>query len=297
MKRSFPILLAVGLLSSLTLHASDGPGPKSRPKAEDSRLFLKVYGYYGLLSPGSYRLTSNTTSSMTGSSKNAFSQSKGIGLGPRAGIGIGYIVSDLINLGIDAEYSFATSIEAPSTFSSSGTGFSSTGQSNQTFTYEFATLTPNLTLKAITRANYYIYTRVGLSLILPLQFNRAYESTSSSTSAGKTTLSTSTYEYDYSGNLDLGFQAALGVQFSAGEKIRIFGEIVFNAYTFLPASATYTNTYSQTNPASTSNTAYEYTYQKSGEYTSAAGATSFTVQQERIQANSLGLAVGVAYRF
>ncbi|MCY7352993.1 MAG: hypothetical protein LH606_20440 [Cytophagaceae bacterium] len=298
MKRPLIALLLSGWLLSPTLYATDRPAPKrQRPPNDDSRLFLKVYGYYGLVAPGSYRLTSNVSSFGSGTSnKNAFEQSQGIGVGLRAGLGLGYIVSDIINLGLDAEYCLPASIEAPGSFTSSGVSGSSVGQSTQTFTYEFVTLTPNITLKAITKADYYIYSRVGLSVVLPLTFQRGYTSTSATTTGTKTTQTAFDYQYDYKGKIDLGFQSALGVQFSAGTKIRVFGEVVFNAYTFNPSGSTYTSiSSSATSPTTTST--LEYIYQKSGEYVSTPGAKTVTVQQERFQANSLGVAVGLAYRF
>ncbi len=299
MKRHTTLFLFAGLLLSRAAYATDGPATKPpKPPRDDSRVYIKLYGYYGLLAPGSFRLTASTSNSGGGTTnKSSFSQSKGLGLGPRVGVGLGYIVSDLINIGVDAEYTLSSSIKAPGSYTSTGTGYSSSGASDQAFTYEFITVTPNIMLKAITKADYYIYSRVGLSLIYPLKFQRSYTSTSTTTQGGKTSLGTSVSLYDYKSNIDLGFQAALGVQFSAGAKVRIFGEIVYNAYTFLPNKSTYTYTNTSTNPASTTSGTYDYTYLTSGDYTQTPGATTFNQQQERIQANSLGLAVGVAYRF
>jgi len=70
-----------------------------------SKVYIKIYGGYGLLTPGSYRLEStsyNTTGSTT--TGTATISKTGFGSGPKFGGGIGFIVSDFLNIGVDAEY-------------------------------------------------------------------------------------------------------------------------------------------------------------------------------------------------
>src|SRR4051812_41397907 len=72
----------------------------AQPSEDDggSKFYIKAYGGYGLVNPGSYKLISTTYIS----GQAAFNTSKsGLGSGVRFGGGIGVIASDFLNLGVD----------------------------------------------------------------------------------------------------------------------------------------------------------------------------------------------------
>ena len=75
-----------------------------KPKAVEAPFYVKLYGFYGLLTPGSQV---NTSSSLSSGMATAFKvNATGLGAGPRAGVGLGLIVSDFINVGVDADLLF-----------------------------------------------------------------------------------------------------------------------------------------------------------------------------------------------
>src|SRR5664279_1995655 len=62
-----------------------------------SKFYVKLYAGYGLLTPGSFRFTSQSLTTFEVSST-------GMGSGLHFGGGFGIILNDFINLGIDADY-------------------------------------------------------------------------------------------------------------------------------------------------------------------------------------------------
>src|SRR6186713_2657378 len=81
-----------------------------------SKFYIKAYGGYGLITPGSYKLV--TSVSTPDGSKTSLSKN-GMGQGIRAGGGIGIVVSDFLNIGADLEYIKGASLDANSTYSGS----------------------------------------------------------------------------------------------------------------------------------------------------------------------------------
>ncbi|WP_245859931.1 hypothetical protein [Spirosoma aerolatum] len=137
---------------------STGKAPH-KPKATiEAPFYIKLYGFYGLLTPGS-QVTTSYTSGQSGMTNTGFkNNATGLGAGPRAGIGVGVIVSEFINLGIDADMLFGSTLTTENNYK--GSNYTSTGTTSTTL--RVLSITPNITFKALSRPAYYIYNRLGL---------------------------------------------------------------------------------------------------------------------------------------
>src|ERR1700693_4621113 len=76
---------------------------------EGSNFYIKVFAGYGILTPGAYRLVSESISFTAGAPTN-ITVTKGLGSGLKYGGGLGFILNDFLNLGVDAEYIPTTTI-------------------------------------------------------------------------------------------------------------------------------------------------------------------------------------------
>ena len=150
------------LIALNTVHPSADPvtTPHAPRKtlAGESPVYIKIYGFYSLLTPGS-QVESSSSSISTGTTTSSFkTNSKGLGSGPRAGVGIGAIVSEFINIGIDAELLFGADLTTDNTYKGSNYTYTSTNKT----TFRVLSIIPNITFKALSRPSYYIYNRLGL---------------------------------------------------------------------------------------------------------------------------------------
>lgn len=299
MKRYIIFLIILTLKTSLAQAQSTGPlyalnQPKNpstpnvaphKPKAAESPFYVKIYGFYGLLTPGSQITYSESPSSS--SKSGAFKTNKtGLGIGPRAGVGIGLIVSEFINIGLDAEYMFGSTLKT--TFTSVGTTYSSTGST--TTTLETASLIPNVTFKALSRPSYYIYNRLGIVVGQVMSY-RIVDNSVYAPNAGLKT----TYEYvdEYTDNsLVLGYQAALGIQLRLSQHLRGFIEIVAYNQSFKPREVRTQNTKTVGTTVTTNSTTYQYMDQ--GDY---ASTSPYRYPSSNVPMNSVGVGAGLLFRF
>ena len=288
-----------------------------------SKVYIKIYGGYGLLTPGSYRLEStsyNTTGSTT--TGTATISKTGFGSGPKFGGGIGFIVSDFLNIGVDAEYFSGTKVSSTSSYNESSSGYTYLSTSQTQFTYTCISISPHVIFKALSKPNYLIYNKLGIFLNLPFNLN---ESSSDTASDVQTSYFSNIKDNDvntYKMNLNVGLNVALGIQFRLTEKLRGFAEIFGNYLVLSPKSSleTYTekvDAQNGVNPETHDIYVYNdsYTYIKSGTINSSStsGATSVngqgytvhpttntsteTVNYNTFNMNSIGLNIGIAYRF
>lgn len=198
------------------------------PKATEAPFYAKIYGLYGLLTPG-VQISHGELQSPDGSVFTFKTANKGLGAGPRAGIGLGFIVSDFINLGIDADILFGRDLSITNSYRDGRATYGNT----ETTTLKVVSVIPNITFKALSRPAYYIYNRLGLVGGVVLDYktvNSALEQVNNGGSS-KTFESTSKYTKN---SLALGYQAALGIQFRLSQAIRGFAEIVAYNQSFKP---------------------------------------------------------------
>ncbi|GAB4044096.1 hypothetical protein GCM10028810_09030 [Spirosoma litoris] len=260
----------------------------------EAPFYVKLYGFYSLLTPGSQVATSYT-SGLSGMTNSGFkNNSSGLGAGPRAGIGVGVIVSDFINLGIDADMLFGSALTTE--YISKSSTYTSTGTT--TTTLKVLSITPNITFKALSRPAYYIYNRLGLvgGIIMD------YKTNSNNLYAPTTGTSTTTIaETDYRQNsLAIGYQAALGIQFRLSQSLRGFAEIVAYNQSFKPKESLYTSTTTNTKTGIvTSKSSTISQYKNEGEYTNTKqdGIDVYQSASYNVVMNSIGVGAGLMFRF
>ena len=261
-----------------------------RTKAAESPLYVKLYGFYGLLTPGS-QITSSSTSNSSGASTAFKTNKRGLGAGPRAGIGIGVIVSDFINLGLDADMLFGTAITTENTYK--GSNYIYTNKSSTTL--KVLSITPNITFKALSRPSYYIYNRLGIVIGSVLDY-KTVQNSNNIPNAGPATIGESTTEYTKN-SLAVGYQAALGIQFRLSQNLRGFAEVVAYNQSFKPRELR--NNQLSTKSGITTTYGYITEYKDEGEYVNSNrdGVTVSQAASYNVAMNSIGVGVGILLRF
>lgn len=254
-----------------------------KAKATESPVYIKAYGFYSLLTPGTQINYSASQSQST--SPTIFTPiNTRLGAGPHAGIGLGLIVSDFINVGIDADIFFGTALKDNSNFYSS-----SYYQRSSTTTLSVLSIIPNITFKALSRPSYYIYNRLGLMGGIVLDYKIA-DNTLETPTKGASTMSVSTSTYTKN-SLAIGYQAALGIQFRLSQAVRGFVEIVAYNQSFKPKELQSTT---NTSGASASIQSSTTEYKSQGDF----NKTDPTEQPSfNVAINSVGVGAGLAFRF
>ncbi|MGA0560252.1 hypothetical protein ACO2Q8_26550 [Larkinella sp. VNQ87] len=261
-------------------------------KATESPVYVKVYGFYGLLTPGS-QITSSSTSNSSGSTSTSFKTNKrGLGAGPRTGIGIGLIISDFINLGIDADMLFGAPISTANSYK--GTNYTYNNTSSTTL--RVLSITPNITFKALSRPAYYIYNRLGVVVGKVMDYKGVQDS-ENIPAAGASTISNTTEEYTKN-TLALGYQAALGIQFRLSQSLRGFVEVVAYNQSFKPREL-HNVSVSTRNGGIMNQSSYYVEYKDQGEYTTTNrdGDEVYQGPSYNVAMNSVGVGAGIVFRF
>lgn len=253
-------------------------------KDNEPNFYVKIFGGYGILTPGSFRLTSTSSSSFTVGST-------GLGAGLHFGGGLGYILNDFLNLGIDAEYLKGNDLKA----SSSYFGGLGNGTSHSTIPYTILSIIPNVTFKALSKPNYLIYTRIGILITASTKSSSIIYDSSDLVTNHPNPIIAANITTNYKYNVNVGVQAALGLQFHITGNLRGFVELVGN---YLPITPTSSITTSKTNfynngptYVSSSTASSSVTYKKSGDSGSGEQASA------AYNVNYIGLNLGVALRF
>jgi hypothetical protein len=258
----------------------------------DSKFYIKVYGGYGLLTPGSYKLVSSSNAG--GATGNISLSKKGLGSGIRAGGGIGVIVSDFLNIGADVEYLSGTALKSSTSYLPA-TGFSYISETE--ITYSSLSITPHVIFKAISEPDYLIYNKLGLLLNLPTDLHKHQKDSSFDKAIAYT------YSADKAGvyrvGLTVGLNVALGVQFRISDKLRGYGEIFGNYLVLSPTD--YEEKRTEMNNGVTTDSEHRVTYIKEGQtsYSMNGNNTTSTlsVAGNRFNMNTLGINIGIAFRF
>ena len=257
---------------------SDPRQPK-KPKIGESPIYIKLYGFYGLLTPGSR----GAIQSAAGPSTNTTFKvgTYGLGAGPRMGIGVGFIVSEFVNVGLDVDYLFGKPLVSTST----GT----TSRSENSTEYEVVTISPNVMFKAVSQPSYYIYNRIGLCAGVLLNHTSTYHYESG------TPLAKYDYKYELESGLGIGYQAALGIQFRIAGALRGFAELNAISLTFRPTRQEQTvNNKNGVNAGKLSITEYK----SQGTYSNTETTKNYinTSATYALPINSVGIGAGLVFR-
>jgi hypothetical protein len=244
--------------------------------------YVKIFGGYGFLTPGSFKLTSTSGTSFS-------IGSTALGEGVHYGGGVGYVLNDLLNLGVDVDYLNGKKLAISSSF----VGLPGNAKSNNTINYSILSIIPNVTFKAIAQPTYLIYTRIGIIITANTKSNLSIYDSSNLTYNSPTHIIALDSNVNFTYNVNVGVQAALGVQFKITDNIRGFGEIAGYFLAITPSNSTNTGTRRYYNPApdGSSTNSQNYTYKDSGDFTkNELPASSYNT-------NSIGINIGIAYRF
>lgn len=216
---------------------------------KESKWFVRIQGSYGLAAPGAFRpynsyVTYPDSTRPGGAHKT---NRQGLGQGLRAGLGVGYILNDLINVGLDAEVYRSRRVSSNDV---SGTRHSSASATHLETRTGYAaldasmiTMTPSITFKAITKSAFYLYGRLGVSAALTRVRGVDVETSDTKIlrtgSAAATIIPVNTRDetvayYQYKGGMAFGYLAALGVQMKLSDRIRFFSELQANSITYSP---------------------------------------------------------------
>jgi hypothetical protein len=283
---------------------------------EGSNVYIKINAGYGILTPGAYRLISETTS--FGAPVNV-TTSKGLGFGLKYGGGLGIILNDFLNIGVDAEFIPMTTINA----TYMGASATETIDDRSQISYSSISIIPNITFKALSKPDYLIYTKIGIVLNLPNDLKQQYNDTTyyndGVNSYGYRSVDNKTFKM----NLNAGINVALGIQVRLTAKMRAFAEMFANYTALTPKNSVETNDFkensisptpSKTGEVNFTNLTYikngtiqpavvtptpgypqtspDGYYQTSSTYTETTLVTSFI-----FRLNAIGINIGVAYRF
>jgi hypothetical protein len=222
------------------------------------KLFIKLYGGQGFFTPGSYNVSSVNEISWITLPFNLHDTTiktqskKGIGGGLRLGGGVGFILNDFLNLGIDVDFNKGNKLNNTLITFINQENYS---RATDAMNYSAVTLTPHIVFKALARPKFFIYNKIGLLLTLPFTL-RTYgnSATSSSVRIGPnyirldslictncylTNISTdsSSYGNKYKISLGIGLHVAFGINWKLTDRLRVFAEVFGNYSALTPSTA------------------------------------------------------------
>lgn len=312
MKPNYIYATIIGALLSVALSAQP-------VTSKTSSIYLKVYGAYGFLAPGSFK---GRPDLITNEPVNLPVPRIGMGGGVRTGAGIGIILNEFINVGIDGEYLMGNKIklneyispEASMAFGGSGYSL----EARRTLRHEVISIIPNIVFKAISKPNYYVYNRLGVVVGFPLNmtedFFQKYHYNNGSVQSH--TVEDRKIDITYNGKHTLkpaiGYQFSLGVQVVISEKIRGFLE--GSAYNISFDRSKYEdnerlrkevikNKDEERSFTANDHTRYNFRYINSGPTGTNVKGVPFnqlitiTYAQEPVIMNAITIGAGLAYRF
>jgi len=294
------ILLAFICLSLSNLFAQKG----------DSKIFFKVFGNYALPTSGSYR-TSSYTSSVVNNNYTFNTVKDGLGMGLRAGIGVGIVLNDFINVGLDAENYFGPAINSSNLYYyDNQAGLVTINNASVDYQAKIVMIGPNITFKALSQPNFFIYNRltikVGLTTKVTEKTNNEYNERfieDVNLNPNPTDHITNfKQDFEYQGGIPFGFSAALGFQIKLTDKIRFFTEVEFTQLTYNPKKKVMTlwvnNDGTTVDLSTLDKIQVETEYKKN--YTILDGQTDNNAPQPqptlRMPFSSIGLGIGLIYR-
>ena len=259
-------------------------------KATESPFYIKVYGSYGLLTPG-VKVQYSQSQSATGIAFPFKTTNKGLGAGPRAGIGVGLIASEFINVGVDADILFGAAVNINNSYDDGSYTYTNTSST----TLKVLSITPNITFKALSRPAYYIYNRLGLVGGVVLDYKTVDNGLNLPNKGGgisSTFANTSSYTKN---SLAVGYQAALGIQFRLSQAIRGFAEVVAYNQSFKPKRLELTTT--NVVGAKTTNSFVVTEFKDEGNIVNSTTSQPNQALSFNVSMNSIGIGAGLVIRF
>lgn len=210
---------------------------KASKNGSISKMYVKLYGGYGIFTPGSFKVNSvyflHDTAVQT-------QGKKGLGNGLRFGGGIGFVMNDFLNFGLDAEYHKGSWTENHLNARIDDLNYNIRSSE---MNYKTLSLTPYVIFKALAKPNYFIYNKLGILLTLPYTLRTSLQSTNANKLDLENGLNTfiqnsnTTTSEEYKISFGVGLNVALGANFRVNESLRIFSEIFGNYSALSPTSS------------------------------------------------------------
>jgi hypothetical protein len=298
MKKYF--ILAFICLSFMNLQAQSG----------DSKTYLKVFGNYAFPTSASYRSTSYTSSVVN--NDYTFNTVKGgLGMGLRAGVGVGFVLNDFINVGLDAENYFGPTITSSNLYYyDNQTGTVTIDNTSVDYQAKMVIASPNITFKALSQPNFFIYNRLSIKVGVVTkvtektngEYNQRYADDPNTNPNPTDHITRTKQDFKYTGGLPFGFSAALGFQVKLTDKIRFFAEAEYTYLTYNPKKKVMTqwinNDGTAVDLSKQDKIQVETEYMKN--YTVKDGQTNNNAPQPQptlhMPFSSIGLGIGLIYR-
>jgi len=286
MKNILICLAALLITAETQAQATDGQVAKTR-------FFFKLYGNYGLITPGSDRVTARIHPN--GGDEQFSVGNRGLGAGLHCGGGVGLVASDFLNLGIDVDYLKGNKLQTNEISDGGGQYYTF---SRNTTNYSILSVIPNVTFKALSKPAYFMYTRIGIILTTKIKY--ATGELDSADYPSTATRITEQDNVDYSFKLNAGVQIAFGAQFTLVKNLRGFVELTGNYLPISPSSSVDNGEIREYNPDNSIKTrtkadAVTTTYSKTGTYVNS--GTHISSPSIVYNVNSIGVGVGLVYKF
>jgi opacity protein-like surface antigen len=290
-KKSNQLILLFLFISFLA--AAQTAKPPATP-VKQSKFYVKAYGGYGLLTPGSFQLTNVTVIN----AQTTFEVvSPGLGAGFHFGGGVGIILSDFLNLGIDGDYLSNKDLNG----SSKGTAATGDFKVYSTkITSSILSIVPNITFKAISTETYYIYTRIGILIAVSTKSAKSIIDSNYQQSLNPIPYYSTHTTTEYSYGVGAGVQVAVGIQFGITENLRGFGELVGYYLPISPNSSTdvsTTYTYGSPNTLPASTSPHTPPDASTNYISSGTIPPNSNFPKTTYNVNYIGINIGVAYKF
>jgi hypothetical protein len=298
MKKYF--ILAFICMTFMNLNAQKG----------DSKLYMKVFGNYAFPTSASYRSTSYT-SSVVNNDYTFNTVKDGLGMGLRAGVGVGLVLNDFINIGLDAENYFGPTITSSNLYYyDNQAGLVSISNTSVDYQAKIVMLSPNITFKALSQPNFFIYNRLDIKVGIMTkvtektnnEYNERFIEDININPNPTDHITKSKQDFEYQGGIPFGFSAALGFQVKLSDKIRFFTEVEYTYLTYNPKKKVMTqwinNDGTEVDLSQLDKIQVETEYMKN--YTIKDGQTNNNAPQPQptlhMPFSSIGLGIGLIYR-
>jgi hypothetical protein len=314
-------LLCLSASAQDSLNKNSSAGMPKLPK--QPRFYLNVHGGYSIALGSTFKFYADDVSQInvtkiysdpTSKTVKYQAVSKGLGEGFRFGIGGSYIINDFINVGLDVDY-FKSTISRHRDSSYYEINSNPNPQVNEraynerrttSYKTELLTFTPNITFKAISRPNFFIYNKIGA--VFTFRPNSLQKEKLTGTRRlgwqGFYQDSSFTSQTKYSWgirNPSFGFMGGVGIQVKLQERVRGFAEVQFTHIVFRTRSRTLTslmvNGAEMADDLTVSQREIRFRKDFTDDQSGQDPNTPTNAVVQRFPISYVGLQLGVAYRF
>jgi hypothetical protein len=202
-----------------------------------SKIYVKLYGGYGIFTPGSFRV--NTVYFLHDTAVKV-QMKKGLGNGARYGGGLGFVMNDFLNFGIDAEYHKGSWEEDVLNARVDNSNYNI---KTSKIDYKTFSITPYVVFKALAKPKYFLYNKLGVLWTLPFTLTTTLQSNNASQLILENDLNTfvenvsSTTTEKFKISSGVGLNVALGINHKVNERLRVFGEVFGNYSALSPKNS------------------------------------------------------------